>query len=111
MGGNGVCVVQFRGAALKLEFEPQITPNGHVVLYLDVAKDSVGEQTAAGPAINTKHVQTRVEVEDGGTVSIGGIYATDDRDDVTRVPLLGKIPVLGALFRHRAHRDTRRELI
>ncbi|MFP3624803.1 type IV pilus secretin PilQ, partial [Burkholderia sp. SIMBA_051] len=70
----------------------------------------VGELTDAGPAINTKHVQTRVEVEDGGTVSIGGIYAVDERNDVTRVPLLGKIPFLGALFRHRAHRDQRSEL-
>src|ERR1700692_452112 len=65
--GNGVSGVQFRRAALKLEVEPQITPHGHVILGLDVSKDSVGEQTAAGPAINTKHVQTRVEGEGGGT--------------------------------------------
>jgi type IV pilus assembly protein PilQ len=108
--GQGVSGVQFRRATLKLEVEPQIMPDGRVVLDLDVAKDSVGEQTDAGPAINTKHVQTRVEVEDGGTVSIGGIYATDGRDDVTRVPVLGKIPLIGALFRHRAHRDQRSEL-
>ena len=49
--GNGVSGVQFRRAALKLEVEPQITPHGHVILDLDVSKDSVGEQTAAGPAI------------------------------------------------------------
>lgn len=109
--GQGVSGVQFRRASLKLEVEPQITPDGRVVLDLDVAKDSVGEHTASGPAINTKHVQTRVEVEDGGTVSIGGIYESDDRDDVTRVPLLGKIPLLGALFRHRAHRDLTSELV
>ena len=71
----------------------------------------MGEQTAAGPAVNTKHVQTRVEVEDGGALPIGGIHATDDRDDVTRVPLLGKIPLLGALFRHRAQRDQRSEQV
>ncbi|CAN0617855.1 type IV pilus assembly protein PilQ [Burkholderia multivorans] len=109
--GNGVSGVQFRRATLKLEVEPQITPDGRVVLDLDVAKDSIGEQTAAGPAIHTKHVQTRVEVEDGGTVVIGGIYEQLDRDDVTRVPLLGKIPVLGALFRHRARREQRSELV
>ncbi|WP_420814738.1 type IV pilus secretin PilQ [Paraburkholderia susongensis] len=108
--GQGVSGVQFRRATLKLEVEPQIMPDGRVVLDLDVAKDSVGEQTDAGPAINTKHVRTRVEVEDGGTVSIGGIYATDDRDDVERVPFLGKIPVLGALFRNRTHRDQLSEL-
>ncbi|MBV8627284.1 MAG: type IV pilus secretin PilQ [Paraburkholderia sp.] len=109
--GQGVSGVQFRRATLKLEVEPQITPDGRVILDLDVAKDSVGEQTDAGPAINTKHVQTRVEVEDGGTVSIGGIYASNDRNDVTRVPLLGKIPLLGALFRHKAHRDQLSELV
>ena len=108
---QGVSGVQFRRATLKLEVEPQITPDGNVILDLDVAKDSVGEQTAGGPAINTKHVQTRVKIEDGGTVSIGGIDASDDRDDVTRVPLLGKIPVLGALFSHRAHRGQRSELV
>ncbi|ABC38596.1 type IV pilus secretin PilQ [Burkholderia thailandensis] len=109
--GNGVSGVQFRRATLKLEVEPQITPDGRVILDLDVAKDSVGEETASGPAIHTKHVQTRVEVENGGTVSIGGIFESDDRDDVTRVPLLGKIPVLGALFRHRAQRAQRSELV
>jgi type IV pilus assembly protein PilQ len=109
--GNGVSGVQFRRAALKLEVEPQITPNGHVILDLDVSKDSVGEQTAAGPAINTKHVQTRVEVEDGGTVAIGGIYSTDDREDVTGVPLLSSIPLLGWLFRHTAKRNARSELV
>jgi type IV pilus assembly protein PilQ len=108
---NGVSGVQFRRASLKLEVEPQITPRGRVILDLDVAKDSVGEATAAGPAIHTKHMRTRVEVEDGGTVSIGGIYESHDRNDVTRVPLLGKIPLLGALFRHRAQREQRNELV
>ncbi len=109
--GLGVSGVQFRRATLKLEVEPQITPEGHVVLDLDVAKDSVGESTDAGPAIHTKHVRTRVEIENGGTVSIGGIYESDRRDDVTRVPVLGKIPMLGALFRHRARRQRTAELV
>jgi type IV pilus assembly protein PilQ len=109
--GRGIAGVQFRRATLKLEVEPQVTPDGHLILDLDIAKDSVGEDTAAGPAIHTRHVQTRVEVENGGTVSIGGIYTSDERDDVTRVPLLGKIPVIGALFRHRARRETQGELV
>jgi type IV pilus assembly protein PilQ len=106
---NGVGV-QFRRATLKLDVEPRITPNGRVILELEIAKDSVGQETAAGPAIDTKRVHTRVEVEDGGTVSIGGIYETEDRDDVTGVPVLGKIPILGALFRHRAQREQAKEL-
>jgi type IV pilus assembly protein PilQ len=107
---NGVSGVQFRRATLKLDVEPQITPNGRVILDLEIAKDSVGEATAAGPAIDTRRVRTRVEVEDGGTVSIGGIYEAQNRNDVTRVPLLGKIPVLGALFRHRTQRELSSEL-
>ena len=110
--GNGVSGVQFRRATLKLEVEPQITPDGRVVLDLDVTKDSIGEPTAAGPAIHTKHVQTRVEVETA-TVAIGGIY--EQLNDVTRVPLLplpfGQNTVSGALFRHRAQRDQRNELV
>lgn len=108
---NGVTGVQFRRASLKLEVEPRITPRGRVILDLDIAKDSVGKATAGGPAIDTKHVRTRVEVEDGGTVSIGGIYESQDRDDVTRVPVLGKIPLIGAFFRHRAVREQRSELV
>jgi type IV pilus assembly protein PilQ len=107
---NGVSGVQFRRAMLKLEVEPQITPNGRVILDLDIAKDSVGQLTAAGPAIDTKRVRTRVEVEDGGTVSIGGIYEARNRQDVTRVPVLGKIPLLGALFRHRSQDEQSSEL-
>ena len=108
---SGVSGVQFRRASLRLEVEPQITPHGRVVLDLDIAKDSVGEPTAAGPAIDTKHVRTRVEVEDGGTVAIGGIYERHDRHDVTGVPLLGKIPLIGALFRHRARHERESELM
>lgn len=108
---NGVSGVQFRRATLRLDVEPQITPNGRVVLDLDIAKDSVGEATSAGPAIDTKRVRTRVEIEDGGTVSIGGIYEQSRRDDVTRVPVLGKIPLLGALFRHRMAREQTSELV
>ena len=109
--GNGVSGVQFRRASLKLEVEPRITPAGRIMLDLDVTKDSIGEQTAAGPAINTKHVRTRVEIDDGGTVSIGGIYENIERSDVTRVPVLGKIPLLGALFAHRTQRRQHNELV
>ncbi|AET90242.1 putative fimbrial type-4 assembly signal peptide, PilQ-like protein [Burkholderia sp. YI23] len=109
--GNGMSGVQFRRATLKLEVEPQITPHGHVILDLDITKDSLGEQTANGPAIHTKHVQTRVEVENGGTVAIGGIYSDDARDDVTGVPGLSKLPLIGWLFRHDARRSSKSELV
>ncbi|KMZ13263.1 Type IV pilus biogeneis protein PilQ [Candidatus Burkholderia humilis] len=108
--GNGMSGVQFRRATLKLEVEPQITPNGHVILDLDITKDSVGEQTANGPAIHTKHVQTRVEMEDGGTAGIGGIYSEDEHSDA-RVPGLSKLPLISWLFRNDARRKSNSELV
>ena len=71
---SGATSIAFRKANLKLEVTPQITPEGNIILDLDVNKDSVGQSTAAGFAINTKHVKTQVLVENGGTVVIGGIF-------------------------------------
>jgi len=103
--------VQFRPAALKLEVTPQITPEGNVILDVDVAKDSRGEATIAGPVINTKHVKTQVLVENGGTVVIGGIFTQNEREDINKVPVLGDIPYLGNLFKDRVKLNNRTELL
>ncbi|BBO59168.1 type IV pilus secretin PilQ [Mycoavidus sp. B2-EB] len=109
--GKGISGVQFRRASLKLEVTPHITPDGHVVLDVDVSKDSVGMQTQSGPAVNTKHLRTQVQVENGGTVAMGGIFIQDERTDVARVPWLGEIPLLGVLFRHSTHNKRKSELL
>jgi type IV pilus assembly protein PilQ len=108
---SGATALQFRKANLKLEVLPQITPEGNVILDVDVNKDSVGRTTAAGFAINTKHVRTQVLVENGGTVVIGGIFTQDERDDVTKVPFLGDIPYLGNLFKTRRRANNKTELL
>jgi type IV pilus assembly protein PilQ len=108
---SGATALQFRKANLKLEVTPQITPEGNVILTVDVNKDSVGRSTAAGFAIDTKHVQTQVLVENGGTVVIGGIYTQTDRDDVTKVPFLGDIPYLGNFFKTRTRSSSKTELL
>ncbi|SPR98472.1 type IV pilus secretin PilQ [Cupriavidus taiwanensis] len=108
---SGATSVQFRKANLKLEVTPQITPEGNVLLDVDVNKDSVGIQTTSGFAIDTKHVQTQVLVENGGTVVIGGIYTQTESTDVDKVPLLGDIPVLGYLFKSNAKVRNRTELL
>jgi type IV pilus assembly protein PilQ len=108
---SGATALQFRKANLKLEVTPQITPEGNVILSVDVSKDSVGRSTAAGFAIDTKHVQTQVLVENGGTVVIGGIYTQTDRDDVTKVPFLGDIPFLGNFFKTRTRSSAKTELL
>jgi type IV pilus assembly protein PilQ len=108
---SGATALQFRKANLKLEVTPQITPEGNVILDVDVNKDSVGRATAAGFAINTNHVKTQVLVENGGTVVIGGIFTQTERNDETKVPLLGDIPVLGNLFKTRNRTTAKTELL
>ena len=108
---SGATSIQFRKANLKLEVTPQITPEGSVILDVDVTKDSRGNTTPAGFAINTKHVQTKVLVENGGTVVIGGIFEQADREDVTKVPFLGDVPYLGNLFKTRTKSATKTELL
>ncbi|MEX8493659.1 type IV pilus secretin PilQ [Sphaerotilus sp.] len=108
---SGATAIQFRKANLKLEVVPQITPEGSIILDVDVNKDSVGQQTAAGYAINTKHVKTQVLVENGGTVVIGGIFEISETESVNKVPFLGDIPYLGALFRNKTRASNKTELL
>jgi type IV pilus assembly protein PilQ len=108
---SGATAVSFRKANLSLKVKPQITPDGNIIMTLDINKDSVGATTAAGIAIDTKHVKTEVLVENGGTVVIGGIFVQDERTDITKVPLFGDIPVLGNLFKNNAKHDNKTELL
>ncbi|HOS86723.1 MAG TPA: type IV pilus secretin PilQ [Burkholderiaceae bacterium] len=108
---SGATSTAFRKAALKLEVTPQITPEGNVILDVDVTKDSRGETTAQGIAINTKHVRTQVLVENGGTVVIGGIFELQENESVSQVPLLGDVPYLGNLFKTRTRNTSKQELL
>ncbi len=108
---SGATSVSFRKANLSLKVKPQITPDGNVIMTLDINKDSVGQVTAAGFAIDTKHVKTEVLVENGGTVVIGGIFLQEERNTTTKVPLFGDLPVLGNLFRNNAKTDNKIELL
>ena len=108
---SGATSVSFKKASLRLEVTPQITPEGNVILTLEVSKDSRGALTAAGPAINTKKVNTEVLVENGGTVVIGGIFTQDEQTEVNKVPFLGDIPFLGLLFQNRVKSTRKTELL
>jgi type IV pilus assembly protein PilQ len=108
---SGATSVEFKKANLKLEVTPQITPDGNVILTVDVTNDSVGQVVPGGVSINTKHVQTQVQVENGGTVVIGGIFTQQISNNVDKVPLLGDIPVLGYLFKKTAIVNKRTELL
>lgn len=108
---SGATSVAFRRATLKLEVTPQITPEGNIILDLDINKDSRGETTAAGIAINTKHIRTQVLVENGGTVVIGGIFELTETENETKVPLLGDIPVAGNLFKNKSRTSNKQEML
>ncbi|MCK6419565.1 MAG: type IV pilus secretin PilQ [Aquabacterium sp.] len=108
---SGATAIAWRKANLRLEVTPQITPEGAVILDLDVNKDSVGRSTSMGFAIDTKHARTQVLVENGGTVVIGGIFTQVERNEVNKVPLLGDVPFVGALFRNTARVANKTELL
>jgi type IV pilus assembly protein PilQ len=108
---SGATSVSFANAVLSLKVKPQITPDDNVIMNLEVHKDSVGQNTTAGPSIDTKQVTTQVLVENGGTVSIGGIFTQDQQTTVTKIPLLGDIPIVGLLFRTNTDQNNRQELL
>jgi type IV pilus assembly protein PilQ len=108
---NGGTTLAFRKASLKLEVTPQITPEGNIILDLDINKDSRGEVLLGTVAINTKHIKTNVLVENGGTVVIGGIFLLEETDGETKVPVLGDVPLLGNLFKTKTRNSSKRELL
>ena len=108
---SGATSIAFRKANLKLEVTPQITPEGNIILDLDVNKDTVGQSTPAGFAINTKHIKTQVLVENGGTVVIGGIFELIETETEARVPVLGELPVVGNLFKSKSRSNTKTEML
>ena len=108
---SGATSVSFRKASLSLKVKPQITPDGNIIMTLDVNKDAPGATTPAGVQISTKHVKTEVLVENGGTVVIGGIFEQQDRNDTTRVPFFGTLPYIGWLFKNNTTTTQKAELL
>jgi type IV pilus assembly protein PilQ len=108
---NGGTVIAFKKAVLKLEVTPQITPEGNIILDLDVNKDSPGEVLNNVRAINTKQIKTQVLVENGGTVVIGGIFELFEDNAETKVPFLGDLPGVGNLFKTRTRSMNKQEML
>ncbi len=113
---SGATTVQFKQAVLSLTVTPQITPDDRIIMDLKITKDSVGQvvATATGgqvPSIDKKELATQVVVNDGETVVLGGVYETELRNTVNKVPVLGDIPGLGYLFRNKSKIDNNKELL
>lgn len=110
---SGATSVAFKKAVLSLKVKPQITPDNHVMMDITVNKDSANfQQTVNGtPSLSTEKITTQVLVDNGGTVVLGGIYQQQLDNVVNKVPFLGDIPLLGALFRSSQKIDKRSELL
>ena len=113
-GGTTAPTVSFKKANLALKVKPQITPDGKVMMSIEVNKDQprYDRPVANGNVpIDTKHVKTEVVVENGGTIVIGGIYTQDVSNNTVKIPFLGDLPVLGYLFRSNERTDNKTELL
>lgn len=113
---SGATTTQFKKAVLSLTVTPQITPDNNIIMDLLVSNDTVGELVASAtggfvPSIDTRAVETQVLVNDGQTVVLGGIYETERRETITKVPLLGDIPAVGNLFKSRQNVSNKAELL
>ncbi len=108
---SGAANVAFKKAVLSLEVTPQITPDEHISMDLKVNQDTVGQIFSGVPSINTREVQTKVLVENGQTVVLGGVHEEENLSGTTKVPVLGDVPVLGRLFRTDNNSNKNRELL
>lgn len=110
---SGATSIRFMDATLSLRVKPLITHDNQIDMELNVNQDKIGKAVSQflPPAINTKKVTTKVLVDNGGTVVIGGIFERNEAEVVNKLPLLGDIPVLGHIFRNTAKQDDKRELL
>ena len=108
---SGATSVEFKKAVMSIKVTPQITPDDRIIMDLTVNKDSVGQVFGGIPSIDTREVQTQVLVNNGDTIVLGGIYEQITRDEEDKIPLLGDLPLIGALFRHTLKSDQKAELL
>ncbi|MDP0588289.1 MAG: type IV pilus secretin PilQ [Candidatus Endonucleobacter bathymodioli] len=109
---SGAATVSFKDALLSLEVTPQITPDGRVILDIKITNDDSTSTTKSGiPIVDKNEIKTQVLVRDGETLVLGGVFKQTQKSNVDKVPILGDIPFLGALFRRTTKRDDKSELM
>ncbi len=108
---SGATSVSFKEAVLQLKVTPQITPDDHIIMDLQVNKDTIGQVFAGVPSIDTQNVSTSVLVDNGETLVLGGIYEQETGREVEKVPFFGDLPGLGILFRTERKVQDKSELL
>jgi type IV pilus assembly protein PilQ len=110
---NNTVTVSFKDAVLTLKVTPQITEAGTVILKVEVENNAADFANLVNgiPPINTQSAKTQVLVQDGSTAVIGGIYQSNEQTSQSSTPFLGKVPILGYLFRNRFVQTANNELL
>jgi len=108
---SGATSTSFKPAVLSLRVTPQITPDDRIIMDLAVNQDTVGQEFAGIPSVDTRALTTQVLVNNGDTVVLGGIFEQTKRTDKEKVPFFGDLPYLGFLFRQESIRDEKTELL
>jgi type IV pilus assembly protein PilQ len=102
---------EFKNADLSLTVTPQITPDDRIIMDIQITNDQVGSNVGDEPSIDTQSVETQALVKNGETIVLGGIFKTSSTKLVSKVPLLGDMPVIGSLFRHETDNTKKSELL
>lgn len=110
-GTAGGTSTEFIAAVLALEVTPQITPDGRINMLLAINQDSVVPGAGSVPAISTNAVTTRVLVNDGETIVLGGVFREEISTTISKTPLLGDLPYVGNLFKRTTNEETKTELL
>ena len=110
-GTAGGSTTEFVDAVLSLEVTPQITPDGRIIMQLDIHQDSVAVGSGKVPAINTNSINTSVLVENGDTIVLGGVFRDETTTTESKTPVLGDVPYLGRLFKRTNNENRRTELL
>jgi len=114
-GSNGATTIEFKEAVLGMEVTPSVQPNGRIMLKLRISQNVPGRNLHSGEievlTIDKQEIETQISLKDGQTLALGGIFQQQNSTGRDKVPLLGDIPLLGALFRHDVRQQKRRELV
>lgn len=114
-GSNGASTMEFKEAVLGMEVTPTVQPNGRIMLKLRISQNVPGRNLHGGEievlTIDKQEIETQISLKDGQTLALGGIFQQENSSGRDKVPLLGDIPLLGALFRHDVRQQKRRELV
>lgn len=109
---DGEVELEFKDVVLSLEVTPQINPGDRIAMDLKIVQDSIGAVLPNGEiSINNNELTTSVVVPDGQTIVLGGVFKNETSEQVSKVPLLGDLPIMGALFRNKSTASDKSELL